>query len=83
MARQAIVFACLGGYLGFRKGKPGVGALAGMLAGASATAVFYLLAQTNDQVVSSLVLYRDASALTRFFVWLIPSWTALHVLLKR
>lgn len=56
----ATLFAALGAYLGFRKGKPGIGALGGLLSGLMAALSFYVLAPIggyNMMLVSWLILW--------------------------
>jgi hypothetical protein len=56
----AVLFAALGGYLGFRKGKFGIGALGGIGSGVIAAGSFYVLAPLggyNMMVVSWFVLW--------------------------
>jgi hypothetical protein len=56
----ATLFAALGAYLGFRKGKTGVGALGGLFSGLAAALSFYVLAPIggyNVMLVSWLLLW--------------------------
>jgi hypothetical protein len=56
----ATLFAALGAYLGFRKGKTGAGALGGLLSGLIAALSFYVLAPLggyNMMLVSWLLLW--------------------------
>jgi hypothetical protein len=56
----ATLFAALGAYLGWRKGKLGVGALGGLLSGLIAALSFYVLAPLggyNMMLVSWLILW--------------------------
>lgn len=56
----SMLFAALGAYLGWRKGKAGVGALGGLLSGLVAALSFYVLAPLvgyNMMLVSWLILW--------------------------
>ena len=56
----SVLFAALGAYLGFRKGKIGAGALGGLLSGLLAALSFYVLAPLggyNVMLVSWLLLW--------------------------
>jgi hypothetical protein len=56
----ASLFTALGAYLGFRKGKPGVGAIGGLVSGLVAALSFYALAPLggyNMMLVSWLILW--------------------------
>jgi hypothetical protein len=56
----AVLFAALGGYLGFRNGKFGIGALGGIASGIAAAGSFYVLAPLggyNVMVVSWFLLW--------------------------
>ena len=56
----ATLFAALGAYLGWRKGKVGIGALGGLLSGLAAALSFYALAPLggyNMMLVSWLILW--------------------------
>lgn len=60
------LFAALGAYLGFRKGKTAAGALGGLLSGLAAAMSFYLLAPVggyNVMLVSWLLLWIFLAAL--------------------
>lgn len=62
----ASLFAALGAYLGWRKGKPGVGLLGGLLSGVLAALSFYALAPLggyNMMLVSWLLLWILLAAL--------------------
>jgi hypothetical protein len=65
----ATLFAALGAYLGFRKGKIGTGALGGLLSGLIAALSFYALASLggyNVMLVSWLLLWILLAALQTF-----------------
>ena len=62
----SVLFATLGAYLGFRKGKIGAGALGGLLSGLAAALSFYVLAPFggyNVMLVSWLLLWILLAAL--------------------
>ena len=65
----ATLFAALGGYLGWRKGKIGAGALGGLLSGLIAALSFYALAPLggyNVMLVSWLLLWILLAALQTY-----------------
>ena len=65
----AVLFAALGAYLGWRKGKLGVGALGGLLSGIIAALSFYALAPIggyNVMLVSWLLLWIMLAALQTY-----------------
>src|SRR5262245_3013345 len=65
----ATLFAALGAYLGFRKGKTGAGALGGLLSGLAAALSFYVLAPIggyNVMLVSWLLLWILLAALQTY-----------------
>jgi hypothetical protein len=65
----ATLFAALGAYLGFRKGKTGAGALGGLLSGLIAALSFYALAPLggyNMMLVSWLLLWIMLAALQTY-----------------
>jgi hypothetical protein len=65
----AVLFAALGAYLGWRKGKLGVGALGGLLSGVIAALSFYALAPVggyNVMLVSWLLLWILLAALQTY-----------------
>jgi hypothetical protein len=65
----ATLFAALGAYLGWRKGKLGAGALGGLVSGLAAALSFYLLAPFggyNMMLVSWLLLWVMLAALQTF-----------------
>ena len=60
MIHGASLFAALGAYLGWRKGKPGAGALGGLVSGTVAALTFYALAPLGGysmMLVSWLLLW--------------------------
>jgi hypothetical protein len=65
----ATLFAALGAYLGWRKGKLGAGALGGLLSGLAAALSFYVLAPLggyNMMLVSWLLLWICLAALQTY-----------------
>ena len=65
----SVLFAALGAYLGFRKGKIGAGALGGLLSGLAAALSFYVLAPFggyNVMLVSWLLLWIFLAALQTY-----------------
>lgn len=65
----SVLFAALGAYLGFRKGKIGAGALGGLLSGLAAALSFYVLAPLggyNVMLVSWLLLWILLAALQTY-----------------
>lgn len=65
----SVLFAALGAYLGFRKGKIGAGALGGLLSGLVAALSFYVLAPFggyNVMLVSWLLLWILLAALQTY-----------------
>ena len=65
----SVLFAALGAYLGFRKGRAGAGALGGLLSGLVAALSFYALAPLggyNVMLVSWLLLWICLAALQTF-----------------
>ena len=65
----ATLFAALGAYLGFRKGKTAAGALGGLLSGLAAALSFYVLAPLggyNVMLVSWLLLWIFLAALQTY-----------------
>ena len=66
MIHGSVLFAALGGYLGWRKGKAGVGAIGGLLSGMLAALSFYALAPLGGysmMLVSWLLLWVMLAAL--------------------
>lgn len=66
MVHGAVIFAALGAYLGWRKGKLAVGAIGGLLSGTLAALSFYALAPVGGygmMVVSWLLLWIMLAAL--------------------
>lgn len=66
MIHGAVLFATLGAYLGWRKGKPGVGALGGLVGGTVAALSFYALAPIGGysmMLVSWVLLWIMLAAL--------------------
>ena len=66
MIHGSVLFAALGGYLGWRKGKAGVGAIGGLLSGMLAALSFYALAPLGGysmMLVSWLLLWIMLAAL--------------------
>ena len=69
MIHGATLFAALGWYLGWRKGKAGAGALGGLLSGAIAALSFYVLAPLGGysmMLVSWLLLWIMLAALQAY-----------------
>ena len=69
MIHGAVVFAVLGGYLGWRKGKIGAGALGGLLSGTLAALSFYALAPIGGysmMLVSWVMLWVMLAALVGY-----------------
>lgn len=65
----AVLFAALGGYLGWRKGKAGIGLLGGLLSGLIAALSFYALAPIggyNMMLASWLILWILLAALQTY-----------------
>ena len=65
----AVLFAALGGYLGWRKGKAGIGLAGGLLSGVLAALSFYALAPLggyNMMLVSWLLLWIMLAALQAY-----------------
>ena len=65
----AVLFAALGGYLGWRKGKAGIGLLGGLLSGLFAALSFYALAPIggyNMMLASWLILWILLAALQTY-----------------
>lgn len=65
----AVLFAALGAYLGWRKGKPAVGLIGGLMSGLIAALSFYLLAPIggyNMMLVSWLILWILLAALQTY-----------------
>ena len=65
----ATLFAALGAYLGWRKGRPGAGALGGLVSGLVAALSFYVLAPLggyNMMLVSWLLLWIMLAGLQTF-----------------
>jgi hypothetical protein len=65
----AVLFAALGAYLGFRKGKTGIGLAGGLLSGVLAALSFYALAPLggyNMMLVSWLLLWIMLAALQTY-----------------
>ena len=66
MIHGSVLFAALGGYLGWRQGKAGVGAIGGLLSGMLAALSFYALAPLGGysmMIVSWLLLWIMLAAL--------------------
>ena len=66
MIHGSVLFAALGGYLGWRQGKAGVGAIGGLLSGMLAALSFYVLAPLGGysmMIVSWLLLWIMLAAL--------------------
>ncbi len=69
MIHGATLFAALGWYLGWRKGKPGAGALGGLVSGTVAALSFYALAPIGGysmMLVSWLLLWMMLAALQTY-----------------
>lgn len=70
MIHGSVLFAALGGYLGWRKGKAGVGAVGGLISGMLAALSFYALAPVGGysmMLVSWLLLWIMLAALQNQF----------------